>query len=1046
MRISPTLGLFLLLPALALADDWPTFRGDIHRSAVSSEELVMPLNFAWSHTPDAPPARAWTPPKGRNISAGADGLTSTLDYDKAFHAIAADGRVYYASSATDSIYCLDQNGFEHWVYTTEGPIRLAPFYFEGHIYTGSDDGYIYCLDAQTGKETWKKLAGPEDRRVPGNGRLISEWPVRSGLVVDKGQVYFCAGLFPSHGVYMGALDAKTGKESWKNKITVSPQGYLLATDERIFVPTGRTPFQEFARDDGKSIAKLGRSTSWGKRLHGGCFAVVIDGQLASGPSEDGQIDLFKKAKSVVRLPGLQLLVHDDIAYILTTDDLRAVDRKQLASAVDQRRGKGGGDAELWASTIAQPRCMAKTAKALLVGGAGWVAAYSVDAGKEIWRSEIGGTVESLAISDGRVYASTDDGRIHCFSEKVKEPVKIAASSQALAAYRDDARATAALAATPIRKGYVLVLGLASGKTIAELAAQSEFRVVGRDADPAKVQAVRAYLMAEGLYGSRAVIHQGSMDRLPYTDYIGNIVTTELPTPPTPAEELERMVRPHGGVFFARLANAATAEDLVKQFPSAKRTPRGDETDFIWRRPGLKGEGEWSHFYATPANTACSGDTFGKSAMRLQWFGRPGPEKMVDRHSKTSSPLYKNGRMFVPGLNFFVAVDAYNGTILWEKDVPDSVRIGAMRDSSNMALGDDALFIATRDSCLKVDPQTGTIRSRLSADAYFKEKGNTWGYVATVDNLVYGSVSRPKAIVRNEVRGRDAIWRRDEPLVVCSDRVFAVNTQTDGLIWDYHPKSGMIINPSIAIANGRMHFIQSENPETVKVTNGQVGLPALLKTASIVALDAQSGKLLWKHPVELQSITDAIYLSSGPDTIIVTGTHYRPVSADERRGLAKPGQALRCRYEVFAYDCKTGNPLWQRILAPNRDHELKGGHGINIQHPAIVNEIVYGPGFAFHIRDGQDYAGWNWEVSRKCGTISTSANFAFSRSSQQKICYIFDLKDGKNKPLSAASRPGCWINILPAGGLVLVPEASAGCTCEYSIQSSMAFLPDWAAEK
>ena len=50
--------------------------------------------------------------------------------------------------------------------------------------------------------------------------------------------------------------------------------------------------------------------------------------------------------------------------------------------------------------------MVKTAKALLVGGAGWVAAYSSDAGKEIWRSEIEGTVESFAVSNGRVYAST----------------------------------------------------------------------------------------------------------------------------------------------------------------------------------------------------------------------------------------------------------------------------------------------------------------------------------------------------------------------------------------------------------------------------------------------------------------------------------------------------------------------------------------------------------------------------------------------------------------------------------------------------------------
>jgi hypothetical protein len=31
-------------------------------------------------------------------------------------------------------------------------------------------------------------------------------------------------------------------------------------------------------------------------------------------------------------------------------------------------------------------------------------------------------------------------------------------------------------------------------------------------------------------------------------------------------------------------------------------------------------------------------------------------------------------------------------------------------------------------------------------------------------------------------------------------------------------------------------------------------------------------------------------------------------------------------------------------------------------------------------------------------------------------------------------------MIPAGGLLLVPEASSGCTCDYPLQGSMAFLP------
>jgi len=39
------------------------------------------------------------------------------------------------------------------------------------------------------------------------------------------------------------------------------------------------------------------------------------------------------------------------------------------------------------------------------------------------------------------------------------------------------------------------------------------------------------------------------------------------------------------------------------------------------------------------------------------------------------------------------------------------------------------------------------------------------------------------------------------------------------------------------------------------------------------------------------------------------------------------------------------------------------------------------------------------------------------------------------------RPGCWINALPAGGLVLVPDASASCSCSYQNRSWIALMPE-----
>jgi hypothetical protein len=39
------------------------------------------------------------------------------------------------------------------------------------------------------------------------------------------------------------------------------------------------------------------------------------------------------------------------------------------------------------------------------------------------------------------------------------------------------------------------------------------------------------------------------------------------------------------------------------------------------------------------------------------------------------------------------------------------------------------------------------------------------------------------------------------------------------------------------------------------------------------------------------------------------------------------------------------------------------------------------------------------------------------------------------------RAGCWINMIPAGGLVTVPEGSSSCQCAYNFKTSIALMSD-----
>jgi len=82
----------------------------------------------------------------------------------------------------------------------------------------------------------------------------------------------------------------------------------------------------------------------------------------------------------------------------------------------------------------------------------------------------------------------------------------------------------------------------------------------------------------------------------------------------------------------------------------------------------------------------------------------------------------------------------------------------------------------------------------------------------------------------------------------------------------------------------------------------------------------------------------------------------------------------------------------------------------------------------------------WALDRReaCGTLSGSASCLFYRDGQP--C-IHDLgPGGARRKLNWINRPGCWINIIPAGGLILIPEASSGCSCPYPLQTSLAYIP------
>jgi len=1040
----------VLTGASAAAEDWPTYRHDAARSGITSERVSPPLSQCWVFQPRHAPQPAWGDPKPGPVE---DILElRRVHFDDVFQPVVADGAVYFGSSANNKVYCLDAaTGKIRWTRITGGPVRLAPMVSGGRVFVGSDDGYAYCLDAKDGSLVWEFRAAPEDRRVLGHGKMISLWPLRTGVLVDDGVAYFSAGIFPAEGVFLYAVDAVDGSEIWRNdtggeepQSKISPQGYLLASQSSVYVPMGRVSPAKFDRRTGRLDVQ---SPFFGKTV-GGTYALLAGNEVYTGTEEivgyrTGTRDRF------ATFAGRKMVVTDEVAYLAGNTELRAMDRKDSKSV-------------RWKLPCYCPDALILADDVLFAGGDTQVIAVDVSNGKQLWEAKVDRKVKGLAAADGRLLVSTESGKIYCFGPsdapqhgQVAEPVvKDPYADSSLGPMFVEA-AEAILQETDIRRGYCLVLGVETGQLALELARRSELTIYAVDPDAKKVAAARKKLDEAGVYGARVCVEQWPLDKIPYSDYFANLIVSETAllggdVPGDPAETA-RILKPIGGtVMIGQPAGRPegttsrppeTLSKWVERVPAGKarileRVTTGTKPARVWAtttRGSLAGAGDWTHQYANSGNTASGTDVRVKAPLGVLWFGHPGPGDMVNRHRRAAGPLSKDGRMFIQGENTVMAYDAYNGLKLWKRDISGAIRTTASHDSSNLALSGDGLFVAVDDECLRLDPATGATKSIYPVPPAADGQPSRWGYVACDEDLVLGS--------------RTTNMRQ-------SDCLFAVDVETGEQRWKYQGKQ--IPHNAIAIGDGQVFVVSGDvtdqqrrevlerrraeiknlpEPERVKAEQELEKADVRL----VAALDRKTGEVRWRKAVDLTHCGG--WHAAHRDHTAIMATMYRD-GVLVFFGVYLDGhywnQFFAGQFDtrrVSALSGKDGKFLWSRQV------------GFRVR-PMILGDTLYAEPWAFDLHTGEPKTRVHpitgetgrWQFARPghhCGLPIASPNCLFFRS--WNLGY-YDLQGDYGTMHFGAQRPGCWINFIPAAGLLLMPEASAGCMCAFPNMCTVVFQP------
>lgn len=1063
----------------ASAADWPMWRADATRSASNAQQLAATLHLAWSRKlPELEPA--WPD-------------QAMMQFDAAYEPVVAGKRVFVASSFHNTVTAYDtETGKELWCFTTDGPVRFAPVCWEGSVFAGSDDGYLYCLDQEKGSLTWKFRGGPSDRKVLGNQRLISMWPIRGAPVVADGTVYFAAGIWPFMGIFLHALDAKTGKVIWTNDgdscnyikqphsadsfAGVAPQGPLVVAGDRLVVPGGRSVPACYDRKTGKLLYYHHGDN--GKR-GGGSEVYALGEHFVSGASayslETGKFvgavprRVAVSQKYLVAQENLSVKLFDPTTAM--TKSVQMVDRKGKKTSVQTWKMEevGRADTRLNAALI-------EAGDRVYVGGDGEIQAFDLPLETEkkstpSWHATVKGTVVSLVAADDRLFAVTKDGMLHCFAaEKPETVAQHVAPTGALELTEDDARqARALLNLTGVRAGYALFWGLGAGRLPRAIVAHSELNAVVMEEDPVRAERERSQLRGAGMACERLTVFQADPDEALLPPYLANLLIAESPGDlnPTALKAMFQTLRPFGGtacfpVQPARQKEIATILTSL-QLPGAK-IRFNDQWLLLVRDGPLPGTANWTHEHCDAANTRVSRDQLVRAPLGLLWFGGTSHDGILPRHGHGPQPQVMDGRVFIEGVDMMRAMDVYTGRILWETKLPGvgtffnnlAHQPGANASGTNFISTPDGLYIAYRNGCLRLDPATGKKMAEFPLPGLpNSQTAPRWGYINVVGDFLIGGADplfdptiTPTKPVEKPDKDKDKDKKEED-------------NKDDKDPKDDKDKDKEKKDDPITKLLGKVSKFTNDN---------------LSASRHLVVLDRHSGKMLWTVEAKAGFRHNAICVGGGRLYCIDR------LSGPQINKMKRLGQNQPFESRLLAFDLKTGKELWRSekevfgtwlSYSAERDILVEAGRvardtisdeptGMRAYQAASGTVLWFQPkhlGPAMIHRDTILMGGnacslltgaiktrpdpltgepveWVWTRNYGCNTPAASEHLLTFRSG---AAGFYDLcSDGGTGNLGGF-RSSCTNNLIVANGVLSAPDYTRTCTCNYQNQCSLALV-------
>jgi outer membrane protein assembly factor BamB len=568
-----------------------------------------------------------------------------------------------------------------------------------------------------------------------------------------------------------------------------------------------------------------------------------------------------------------------------------------------------------------------------------------------------------------------------------------------------------------QRGVCAVLGR-DGEVAVELARASQWLVYVREPQSGAASELRQAGDEAKLGIDRLVVERGGLNRLPHTDnmldaVIATSASAEL-LQTLPAGEVLRALRPGGTVIVGKSLGSQGPDvgaEALKAWASASAATgietKVDElgTWIQFSRPVPKGIDEWSHWEKTPDNNPVSTDSVIKAPYLTQFMANP---LYIGMPSITTAA---GGRTFLAighiahhqrewdTLNKIIARNGYNGTVLWERKLPE----GYLVHRSAFIATADAFHMIDGDSCLLLDPATGKEQSRIR----IPDLAGDWKWMASTGGVLYVLAGKPDGGVTTTKGDREfggwswadlskEYYGRQIP-VGFGDTLAAYDLASRQPLW-LHKEETLIDSRGLAIRDGKVYLYCPDR--------------------HLRGLDAVTGAVLWTNA---EKPVFNLIEQPGQGLTSTPGWRTQTLVVATPKALIIQGQT---RQNVVAISTEDGYLLWTKRKITNNPNAIFVDDNIVLGVGPGGSHVVIDP-VSGDVKEDLKFG------KTACTRLTACPDSFFVRGEGM---LRFD-RESKQVLVDGAQRPACNDGAMPAHGLLYLGPWQ--CDCNLSLIGNIA---------